>query len=440
MAATTSLPFFEEGSELGLVTGNATKFVISDGFDKGSGIFWESIVSGDGGWQCVSQPLSAITFLLILTSIFGIVGNILVIYIIIVLREYKKTITNLYLVQLAISDFIFMIALPIEVDGMLRGDFIYGIFICKVYQSIRLISYYSSIFFLTVMSIDRYLAVNHAMKSWATKLRQKKSVYITSAAVWALSVFAVVPIFIRSDVKVCKCSTDFSDKSEADDIGNSGDTFYVKELEIYEDDIRNDEIYFNEMQKNAILCSYADQPSMIGSVIANFIGAFVIPLIIIIGCYVNILAKVSTQTTLKSSKSAEARRRVTRMVVLLVTTFIICWLPYHIYNLSCINGIDISWEGCVIAKQIVCIVAYSNSVLNPILYTFLGTNIRHRWKETLARTRSFRPSFGSRTDYNVSKHKRKPSSQTGDGQSQGSLSRVPRSQTGFTKINQTEIQ
>lgn len=56
------------------------------------------------------------------------------------------------------------------------------------------------------------------------------------------------------------------------------------------------------MQKNAILCSYADQPSMIGSVIANFIGAFVIPLIIIIGCYVNILAKVSTQSEISYLK------------------------------------------------------------------------------------------------------------------------------------------
>merc|ERR1711931_392635 len=100
------------------------------------------------------------------------------------------------------------------------------------------------------------------------------------------------------------------------------------------------------------------------------------------------------------------------MVIVLVTTFIICWLPYHVFQLCKISGVAITGEEGETVQEALSILAYTNSVFNPIMYTFMGSNIRRRWKEMIRRTRSFRPSIGSRSDYQPGKATKKFRSQT----------------------------
>lgn len=427
--------------------------------------------------ECLQKPFTAIPIFLILLSILGIIGNFLVIYLILVLREYKKTITNLYLVQLAASDLLFMIFLPVEAHGIVKGatkD--YGDGLCKLYQTLRFLSYYSSVFFLTVMSLDRYLAINHAMTSWGMKLRRKRAVYVVSIMVWALCFGSVMPILIRSSVKGCKCSTDFVDTretnllEEVDESESSGSSRAIwysftnssNETEFsgsgdygngssgdYEYDY-SDLLTYTEEEFDVYLisigvlpCSFEKTPQMVNSALWNFIGAFTIPLIVIIICYISILRKISrpTKSGAKSNNSTQARQRVTKMVVLLVTTFIICWLPYHIFQLARIKGIPIGTDQCNAVREWLSILAYANSVLNPILYTFMGSNIRSRWKEVIARTRSFRPSIGSRSGYPGDRHSKRNRSHTGDGSSQADFSKsvaVKQLQTCVSRIPQSE--
>merc|ERR1739838_2891 len=414
-----------------------------------------------------------------------------VVYIIIVLQEYKKTITNLYLVQLAVSDLLFMCFLPFEAHAYVHGTTShYGTPFCKMYQTVRFMSYYSSIFFLTVMSLDRYLAINHAMKSWAMKLRRKRAVYCVSALVWILCFACVLPILIRSKVLGCKCSNDFRDTREEGDyddmdysigygsgsgsgfgsgsgsgsgfgsgsgsgyvgndtglanssatswsLGGSGsvskdDDFDEAEfISVFGVGEAGIDAYFTK--QGILLCSY-DGSSNGKMVLWNFTGAFLVQLLIIVACYISILIRLSKPLSngTKSSNSVNARKRVTKMVVLLVTSFIVCWMPYHIFSLGKINGYDLSVEGCKNAQEIVSLIAFGNSVLDPILYTFLGTNIRKRWTETMARTRSSRLPFGSRSEDNRGKTTQRNRSHTGGGDSVTSFT------TKNTKVQQTVI-
>lgn len=70
----------------------------------------------------------------------------------------------------------------------------------------RDMSYFCSVLFLTVMSIDRWLAINYPTNNIAIKLRSKRSVYIISCFVWIISIGCVVRMFLESEVFGCRCS------------------------------------------------------------------------------------------------------------------------------------------------------------------------------------------------------------------------------------------
>ena len=72
-----------------------------------------------------------------------------------------------------------------------------------------------------VMSIDRYLAINHAMNSIANKLRSVRAVRLVSIVVWTICFSAVTHILWTAHVLPCDtCAIKFSYDQEQDASGN----------------------------------------------------------------------------------------------------------------------------------------------------------------------------------------------------------------------------
>ena len=83
-------------------------------------------------------------------------------------------------------------------------------------------------------------------------------------------------------------------------------------------------------------------------------------------------------------KALKSRRRVSKMVLVLVLVFAVCWLPIHsvhLYN-------DFGEPGNHVTLYIVTILAhflsYANSALNPIIYSFMSENFRKCCKVAFA--------------------------------------------------------
>ncbi|KAF2985161.1 hypothetical protein EK904_007475 [Melospiza melodia maxima] len=94
----------------------------------------------------------------------GLTGNTAVIYVI--LKAPKmKTVTNIFILNLAIADELFTLVLPINIADYLLLQWPFGELMCKLIISIDQYNIFSSIYFLTVMSIDRYLVVAATTKS-----------------------------------------------------------------------------------------------------------------------------------------------------------------------------------------------------------------------------------------------------------------------------------
>lgn len=116
--------------------------------------------------------------------IVGLIGNSLVIYV--VLRFSKmKTVTNMYILNLAFADEMFLVGLPFLIVTLIFKHWIFGNLMCKIYMTISFLTQFTSSMLLTVMSADRFVAVVHPV-SHKSKMRKKKPVVRLYVSVFLL--------------------------------------------------------------------------------------------------------------------------------------------------------------------------------------------------------------------------------------------------------------
>uniref|UniRef100_A0A3P9BIK5 Somatostatin-like receptor F_48D10.1 n=1 Tax=Maylandia zebra TaxID=106582 RepID=A0A3P9BIK5_9CICH len=268
--------------------------------------------------------------------VVGLTGNTLAIYV--VLRYAKmKTVTNIYILNLAMADELYIVGLPFLTTQNVLSYWPFGSFLCRVVMTADSMNQFTSIFCLTVMSIDRYLAVVHPIRS--TKWRHPRIAKVVSAAVWAVSFVVVLPVVIFSDVQ---------------DTFNSCNMIWPEPKDVW---------------STAFILYTAT---------VGFFG----PLLIICLCYLLIVIKVkSSGARVGFSKRRRSERKVTRMVVVIVVVFVLCWLPFFIINM--VNLVVIIPESSATAGIyfFAVILSYANSCANPFLYGFLSDNFKQSFRK-----------------------------------------------------------
>lgn len=114
-----------------------------------------------------------------LLFVFGTVGNIFVIVMIVnvlttinrkqrAARNVSSSSTHhvfIYVLGLSIVDLAVMLHLPLLVSDMLVGEWMFGVFMCKLYWIIEWVNKLLSTFIMTVLSWDRFLAVCAPVRS-----------------------------------------------------------------------------------------------------------------------------------------------------------------------------------------------------------------------------------------------------------------------------------
>lgn len=63
------------------------------------------------------------------------------------------------------------------------------------------------------------------------------------------------------------------------------------------------------------------------------------------------------------------------MVLSVITVYVVCWLPYWIFQTTVLFLGDLPYWARLVF-QIITILSYANSALNPVLYAFLSDNFR----------------------------------------------------------------
>ncbi|XP_076824214.1 uncharacterized protein LOC143470163 isoform X1 [Clavelina lepadiformis] len=236
------------------------------------------------------------------------------------------------------------------------------------------------------------------------QLRTRKRTAIICAIVWAVAAIMSLPVMIYSQLEEVtgelKCRIMFPGYKPFADT----DT-YIDYGIIYDDSAfnysSNDLIgldFFVSTVPSAEepvyyeTCSHAVKSHQYRIwLVVSFVLSFVVPFSIITVSYVLILKRLRASeeriATMTGKRTQNMRRKVTRMVAVLVVCFVICWLPYHILQLCKIKGFQASVMICNVVEQFVVALAFANSAINPILYSFLGHNFGERLRESVNHTR-----------------------------------------------------
>uniref|UniRef100_A0A3B3Z6P7 G-protein coupled receptors family 1 profile domain-containing protein n=1 Tax=Periophthalmus magnuspinnatus TaxID=409849 RepID=A0A3B3Z6P7_9GOBI len=127
------------------------------------------------------------------TFLFSLALNSVVLF-----RSFRQTkrwnASLIYMVNLASTDFMYGLSLPFLVASyIMRDRWVFGDFMCRLVRFLFYFNLYCSIFFLTCISVHRYLGICHPMKT--ITLETKKAVKFTCVIVWTVVFALTCPIF-----------------------------------------------------------------------------------------------------------------------------------------------------------------------------------------------------------------------------------------------------
>nr|XP_055068036.1 C-C chemokine receptor type 4-like [Misgurnus anguillicaudatus] len=261
---------------------------------------------------------SIISVLYSLFFVLGLLGNLLVLWV--MLKGVKlRSMTDICLLNLALADLLLVFSLPF-LAHYARDQWIFGGLMCTIVLSVYHIGFYSGIFFIVLMSADRYLAVVHSVIAW--KDSTKAYGIIASVIIWIIAIAASFP-------ELMYLTTNEHNKIHC---------------QSFPTDDHNSHHYVAVFRMNVL--------------------GFILLLCVIGFCYLMILHRFLTVPS--------SRKQSMRLVIVVVVVFFCCWAPYNIAAfvkaLELNKLIETSYE---YSLQITEALAYSHSCLNPILCVFV---------------------------------------------------------------------
>ncbi|CAH1786704.1 unnamed protein product [Owenia fusiformis] len=281
--------------------------------------------------------------------ILGLVGNGLVIYVILRNRP-MKTVTNLYLVNMAFADMLFLcLCLPFTALLYTLPSWPFGEVVCKMVNYMMMVTMSTSIFTLMAVGIDRYYAIMKPIRS--RSFRNIENTTCLLVLIWVLSLVAMSPIPKLSRLVMFL---------------QNGETraFCAEHWE-------------HISHRRAFSMSI-------------FVIMFLLPMLIIAICYFkmakNLLTSVGPGVSIECNISAfrvlRSRRKIARMVFVVVILFVTCWMPLHVVHLWFDFGkVDHITSEFDIFKIVAHCMSYLGSVVNPFVYCFMSHNFRKCFKQ-----------------------------------------------------------
>ena len=102
------------------------------------------------------EVIGLLSLLFIVIGFIGILGNGLVIVVILVDRKMRNSVTNVFIMNLAVADLLIMLfGIPEIVQFMLNRGWLIGEPVCKINRFVLVVSLYVSILSLVTVCIER---------------------------------------------------------------------------------------------------------------------------------------------------------------------------------------------------------------------------------------------------------------------------------------------
>nr|DBA14921.1 TPA: hypothetical protein GDO54_004197 [Pyxicephalus adspersus] len=299
---------------------------------------------------------------MVLTVLVGVPGNMMVIWITSV--RMKWTVNTIWFWNLALADVTCCIFIPFSIAQLFHHEWLYGSGLCKVIPTIIHLTMFASVFTLVAISVDRCLLVVQPV--WAQNHRTLRMAWILCLFIWMLSFVMCLPAvlyrktFLFDNISIC---------------------IYIFDDYMYMDYENNDPQDYEHNATNNSLLHYGTEeenmqihPTELIITYTRMVFGFLIPLLIVSTSYFLLASKV------QSTRLFKVGRKTTKVAFGIVVAFFITWAPYHIIGVTALyyfSPIINTLNGLSVA------LAYFNSCINPILYVFMGKNMKSRVRQTI---------------------------------------------------------
>ncbi|KAF4531937.1 hypothetical protein B566_EDAN006629 [Ephemera danica] len=313
----------------------------NNSFSKGTFVETEGMLLSERMTLVVSIIVPILFGIII---IIGLIGNAFVVVVVAANAQMRST-TNLLIINLAIADLLFIVfCVPFTATDYVLTYWPFGDVWCKIVQYLIVVTALASVYTLVLMSLDRFLAVVHPIRSMS--VRTESHAISAIGVTWVVILVVSVPVYF-----------------------SHGEKHYM----------------FSSDEHIVCVFMYEEYRWAVFQILF-FASSYVMPLALICGLYLCMLLRLWRGVAPGGRLSAESRRgkrRVTRLVVVVVATFAICWCPIQIILvLKSLDKYEITTFGIMI--QIVShVLAYMNSCVNPILYAFLSDNFRKAFRKMI---------------------------------------------------------
>ncbi|KAF1767837.1 hypothetical protein GCK72_007796 [Caenorhabditis remanei] len=331
------------------------------------------------GEKCQSAAVVIPTVIIYATVfLLGLFGNVCT-CIVIVANKSMHNPTNYYLFSLAISDIIALIlGLPMELYQSVDYAYPYRFSesICKARAFLIEFTSYASIMIICCFSFERWLAICYPLRTKIFSTLWRANVLIVLA--WSVSLVCALPMAFIVQINKLPLPEIARDKAWTGQVSTDGLTITGTE--------------FCAMNQGR-----PDQQKTL--IVFAFTVFFIIPAIAIVIMYAHIAIKLDSSEIDKSLKEDNlvrkrrnrSNRTVLKMLLSVVITFFICWLPFHIQRLLSVYTVWSETETVSPPVQFLSMIVfyisgfcyYSNSAANPILYNILSQKYRSAFCRTI---------------------------------------------------------
>ncbi|XP_017278128.1 G-protein coupled receptor 1 [Kryptolebias marmoratus] len=275
--------------------------------------------------------ISVVVYIIIF--VLGVIGNGTVIWV--TAFKSKRTVNSVWLLNLAIADFVFVLFLPFYIDYILRDfHWNFGMVLCKMNSFVSVMNMFASVLFLTVLSVDRYVSLVHL--NWCQRYRTIGRAWCVCGCVWVAAAALSCPALIFRDV-----------------------------MQLHDKVVCFSNFHAHGDHKAATIHT--------AIVVLRTTVGFLLPFTAI--CVTGILLS----TKVKQSGGSVRVSSFSKMVTAVILAFFLCWAPFHVFSLmeltvhSSYNLLKILKDGFPLATSL----GFFNSCMNPLLYMLVGKKVRH---------------------------------------------------------------
>nr|XP_032822082.1 G-protein coupled receptor 54-like isoform X2 [Petromyzon marinus] len=295
-----------------------------------------------------------VPLLFALIMLVGLVGNSLVIFVITKNRQ-MRTVTNFFIarldtyVNLAGTDIIFLVCcVPFTATLYPLPSWVFGDFMCKFVNYLQQVTVQATCMTLTAMSVDRCYVTVYPIRS--LQHRTPCLAACISIGIWIGSLVMSLPmaLYHKTDTK----------------------EWYGPKTYCFD--------------------AFPSVPHEHAFVLYSFVLVYMLPLVTISVCYSIMIKKIGRPAVepqddnvqMLTERNEATRAKVTRMVVVVVLVFMLCWGPIQLFILfqSFYPHFAISYTTYKLKTWANCM-SYANSSINPFVYCFMGDSFRKTFKK-----------------------------------------------------------